>query len=190
MTEFEKRLVNSEVRSRSVAKRIAERLEALRPTPGRTCLDLGCGNGAAAIEIAERFGLTTVGVDVDPDQIDRARRTATQADVRFEAADAERLPFPDDAFDFIVCYRVTHHIPRWRAALAEAFRVTAPGGCVLYTDFMTPGWAAAVGARVFPRALGFPTRRGVAALVERFGLEPIAEDHSFMNLDAVWRKPG
>lgn len=45
--------------------------------------------------------------------------------------DLTRLPFPDAAFDLVVCYHVLEHVPDDGAALAELHRVTQPGGALL-----------------------------------------------------------
>ena len=189
MTRFEKRIVNSERRSRSVARGAVRRLESLRPRPGQSYLDFGCGNGAAAIEVAAELGLDVTGIDVDPEQIAIAKRAPTFVEVRFEVADGERLPFDDGRFDYVAAHRVTHHIPRWRAAFAEMARVLAPGGQLIYTDFLTPRRLAGLGDRLLGRSLGFPTLAGIETIVEQFRLETVSYTRRPFNLDAVWRKP-
>jgi ubiquinone/menaquinone biosynthesis C-methylase UbiE len=75
MRAFEKRLVNNAGHSRHVGKQAARRLERLPIERGWSSLDVGCGNGVAALHVADRFGLEVTGIDVDPDQI----RLATHA---------------------------------------------------------------------------------------------------------------
>lgn len=50
--------------------------------------------------------------------------------------DITRITEPDNRFDLIICYHVLEHIPDDRAAMAELYRVLAPGGvCVVQTPF-------------------------------------------------------
>src|SRR5205823_1606596 len=51
-------------------------------------------------------------------------------DARLQVADAEQLPYPDGSFDLAVGHAILHHLPSPDAALAELFRVLAPGGAV------------------------------------------------------------
>ncbi len=189
MTRFEKRIVNSAARSRSVARDGVRRLRRLEPRKGQTYLDVGCGNGAAALEVARELGLRVVGIDVDAEQIAFAREACGEAKVRFEIADGERLPFDGGVFDFVGAHRVTHHIPRWQTALDEMARVLAPGGRLIYTDFVVPRWTAAIGSRLLGGSLGFPTRAEIEDIVARWNLEVVSEARAPLNLDAVWRKP-
>jgi ubiquinone/menaquinone biosynthesis C-methylase UbiE len=139
MSRFEKLFVNSASHSLRVAHRAAERLALADPQPGERYLDVGCGNGAATLHVARRFGLDATGVDLDPAQIDAARRAAASVErVQFVSLDATRLPFPAGHFDIVASHKVTHHIPRWPAAFAEMIRVLRPGGWLLYDDFVLP----------------------------------------------------
>jgi SAM-dependent methyltransferase len=95
----------------------------------RRALDLGTGTGAVAFELARRFPDTEiVGADLSPAMLAEARRKTTpelEGRVRFDEADAERLPYADEWFDL-----VTHAnmIPFFD----ELDRVVAPGGWVVF----------------------------------------------------------
>jgi SAM-dependent methyltransferase len=99
-------------------------LEALRAPPKRV-LDLGTGTGLAAFVAARHFPeAEVVGVDLAPGMIDQARRNTPlelAERVRFEQADAARLPFEDGGFDLV---QLANMIPFFD----ELARVTAPGG--------------------------------------------------------------
>jgi SAM-dependent methyltransferase len=96
-------------------------------SPPRRVLDLGTGTGKAARVVAKRFPRAeVVGVDLSPAMIEEARKVLPaelSGRVRFEVADASRLPFEDGAFDLVVLLNM---IPFF----GELARVTAPGGRV------------------------------------------------------------
>jgi SAM-dependent methyltransferase len=97
---------------------------AALPEDPRQVLDLGTGTGAVAQLVAERFPEAEVtGVDMSPKMIDVARAKGTR--VRFEVADAERLPYGDGAFDLVT---LGNMIPFFD----ELARVTAARGHVLF----------------------------------------------------------
>jgi ubiquinone/menaquinone biosynthesis C-methylase UbiE len=53
-------------------------------------------------------------------------------------ADAKSLPFHNDAFDAVISNSIVHHIPNPRDCLAEAVRLTAPGGLLFHRDLARP----------------------------------------------------
>ena len=57
-----------------------------------------------------------------------ATRRALGFEVQGRVADAESIPYPDDAFDLVVGHAVLHHIPDVELALREVLRVLKPGG--------------------------------------------------------------
>lgn len=71
--------------------------------PGSTGLDVATGTGHVALAAARRFCEAT-GIDYVPDLVETARRRAEseQLVVEFREADAEQLPFPDRAFDYVL----------------------------------------------------------------------------------------
>jgi len=74
--------------------------EIVGPVAGKTLLDVGCGDGALASELACR-GAIVLGLDADPAMIAAARRRteAEATQLRFVEGQAEKLPFNDGSFD-------------------------------------------------------------------------------------------
>ena len=108
----------------------------LLPPPGRTALDVGCGEGRVGAEL-ERRGYRVVGVDSSPRMVELARE-------RHEAvvADATALPFDDGAFDLAIAYMSLMNMDDLEGALPEIARVLEPGGrfCFAVTHpFATAG---------------------------------------------------
>jgi SAM-dependent methyltransferase len=105
---------------------LARLVELAAVGPGGRVLDLATGTGAAA-RLAARQGASVVGVDASPGMIALARRNSPPS-IRFEVAEAERLPFDSAAFTLVTCSLGLSHFPEPEAALAEVIRVLAPGG--------------------------------------------------------------
>lgn len=101
-------------------------------------LDIGCGSGTTAIEVAKRTGAAVTAADLSPLMrglaTSNVRRADVESRVTVEAADIIDLPYPDDAFDCVIAEAVTMFVARSRAA-GELARVTRPGGRVLATEF-------------------------------------------------------
>ncbi len=97
----------------------------LVPAPGRATLDLGCGEGRLARDLA-RLGHDVVGVDLSPTLAAAAR--AAQPGLVVHEADAARLPFTDWSFDCVVAFMSLQDVQDLEAAVREAARVLAPGG--------------------------------------------------------------
>jgi SAM-dependent methyltransferase len=141
---------------------------AALPEEPRSVLDLGTGTGSVAQVVAERFPEAQVtGVDVSPKMIDVARAKGTR--VRFEVADAERLPYDDDAFDLVT---LGNMIPFFD----ELARVTATEGYVLFAfsgGDQTPIYVpferlrAELASRGFADFADFSAGRGTAFLARK-----------------------
>ena len=103
-------------------------LERVEPPP-RRALDLGTGTGGAALAIARRFPeVQVVGADLAERMIEQARHNLTddvRGRVRFEVADASKLPYEDGSFDLV---GLSNMIPFFD----ELARVLAPGGWVVF----------------------------------------------------------
>lgn len=92
-----------------------------------SCLDIGCGIGAMHPALIGRVGRLDA-VDVSNDAIQTAR--SANPEVEYRAYDGGRLPYADGSFDMTLTVCVMHHVPPpdWPAFVAEAWRVTRPGG--------------------------------------------------------------
>ena len=108
-------------------------------TPTTRVLDVGCGVGTTAIEIARRYGASVTAVDISPLMLERARANVAAAGaadrVAVEQGDILALSYPDDEFDVVIAEAVTMFDDRDRAA-SELARVCTPGGRVLATEFL------------------------------------------------------
>ena len=97
-------------------------------------LDLGCGGGFLANYLAEQ-GHRVVGIDTTPENLDVARRHDRTGSVRYEVADACKLPFPDASFDVVCAMDLIEHVESADQLVAEANRVLRPGGVVFFHTF-------------------------------------------------------
>ncbi|MGW0095254.1 methyltransferase domain-containing protein [Streptomyces sp. NPDC003328] len=109
-----------ELRSRS--------FDLLGLRPGAFVVDVGCGAGRAVAELAER-GAKAIGVDPDERMIAVARSRWPASDYRI--AEASELPLADASMDGLRADKVFHELAEPERALAEAYRVLAPGGRIV-----------------------------------------------------------
>jgi len=109
---------------------------------GARVLELGCGTGADARRLAERFRVT--GVDVSAAQLARARQNVPGAD--FVEADFTALELSAASFDAVVAVYAFNHVPRELLAplLGRIHAWLVPGGLLL-ASFGTSDTEAWVG---------------------------------------------
>jgi SAM-dependent methyltransferase len=108
-------------------------LRAAQLRPGLRVLDLACGAGAPAFDVASRVGPTgqVVATDISESALDLGRQLArarNAPNVEFQVADASALPFPDLSFDRVTCRFGVMYFPDLPQALRETFRVLRPSG--------------------------------------------------------------
>jgi ubiquinone/menaquinone biosynthesis C-methylase UbiE len=127
-------------RRRSVYRRIVA-LSGARP--GDRVLDIGCNGGYLARLLAAEVipGGQVTGVDPSSPAIAHATRRAP-ANAAFAVGAAQDLHWSDGSFDVVTSTLAVHHIPEAdrKAAFAEMFRVTRPGGRLLIADFRPSRW--------------------------------------------------
>jgi ubiquinone/menaquinone biosynthesis C-methylase UbiE len=94
--------------------------------PGKRLIDIACGLGYLA-DMASDRGLDTVGIDVSRVALEKAQQEYTHVGM-FLLGDAERLPWPDHAFDYAVNLGSLEHFIDPAAAVREMSRVLKPDG--------------------------------------------------------------
>jgi ubiquinone/menaquinone biosynthesis C-methylase UbiE len=109
-------------------------------------LDIGCGSSRIVQSLPQ-----AVGVDMQLRKLRWLRAPGRQ----LVQASLMDLPFPDEAFDCVICSEVIEHIPREEIDLTDMVRVLAPGGMLVLgtPDYGRWIWRALEGAykRVFPQ---------------------------------------
>lgn len=123
---------NSEDFSQSVLRFKFELVRKM--TADATVLDVGCGNGLHALEIAG-VARNVRGIDYSAPFIAYAQKTAAERGVsnaEFRCENARALPYADDTFDVAYCFAALYCMPAPLDVISEIARVLKPGGrCVL-----------------------------------------------------------
>lgn len=118
----------------------AERLLlAARPQPGERVLDVGTGAGIVARRVAPRVGPagSVDGLDVSAGMLNVARAAAAREGlaIAWHEGGAENLPFAEARFDLVLSQYALMFFGDAPTALAEMWRVLAPGGRVALSVF-------------------------------------------------------
>lgn len=116
--------------------------ELARLREGQRVLDVGCGVGAPALRIADRYGCRVTGVNISREQVRQGRALIAARGfsprVVLQRGDARSLDFPDNSFDAIVCMEAAGDICVSEAdkhrLVGELFRVLRPGGHLGFSD--------------------------------------------------------
>jgi ubiquinone/menaquinone biosynthesis C-methylase UbiE len=98
-------------------------LEYLEPCPGEALLDVGCGTGFFTRALAASTAGPAVGVDIDLERVEYARRR-DPGKACYEVADARALPFASASFELVVSIAAVCFIEDEVAAVREIVRVT------------------------------------------------------------------
>ncbi len=163
-------------------------IDELELTPECAALDVGCGAGLMAVELARR-GIHVTATDSSRRMVSAAPRQAGRAGlpdrIRTVEADAHSLPFPSETFDLVVALGLLPWVADPPRTLAEMGRVLRPGGWLIVTAdnrarlnlVLEPRenpvlWPLKLGLRAYRRATGqarnrTPSRRHLPGDVQR-----------------------
>lgn len=135
--------------------------------PDSQVVDVGCGAGRLAVQLARHPGLRYLGTDVVPAVLDHARRRAGRPDFRFIHVDRVSIPSADGSVDMVCFFSVLTHLLHEESFLylQEAHRVLKPGGKIVFSFFEH---ATAVGEVVFAANLDWVRKRIVASQLNIF----------------------
>jgi SAM-dependent methyltransferase len=180
----------------------------LSPPRRANWLEIGCGTGALTQTLlADCNPNSVLAIDASKDFIAYAQSLMSDKRLRFEVADAQKLPVPDASIDVVASALVLNFIPDKVQALAEMKRALKPGGLLSFyvwdypsggMGFISAFWKAA--AEIDPKALAltenarFPycTRPGLSQLCAEAGLpspviDAIEIETVFPDFEAFWR---
>ena len=118
-------------------------VDALELQDGFRVLDLATGTADLALQVAARnANVSVVGVDPSAGMLGIGRlkveKVGWDARVTLEEGDAQRLPFPDGAFDGVCMAFGIRNVPDRARALAEINRVTRPGRRIAILELSEP----------------------------------------------------
>ena len=114
-------------------------LAALPPDAARV-LDVGCGDGILAAELADAGIPHVVGLDIDQPVLDRARARHEGSAIEWVKGDVFEAPFAPDSFDAVVSVAALHHMDA-AASLARFARLVRPGGTVAIVGLAANAWS-------------------------------------------------
>ena len=154
-------------------------------------LDVAAGSGNATLAAARRFASVT-STDYVPALLERARRRADAegfANLTFEVADAEALPYPDASFDVVLSTFGVMFAPDHQRAAAELMRVCRPGGRIMFLNHSrsTNPVVSAVERLITPLTVhaGFRADFDLGAMLAQSGLNAVAVER--VNIPRLWR---
>jgi len=118
----------------------------LRPTAGKTLLEIGCASSASLPYFARQFGFAVTGIDYSEIGCRRARAVLERERVRGPVLCADLFNPPDSLlgkFDVVVSFGVVEHFQDTAGCIASLAKFLKPGG-VLFTNI--PNMTGAVGS--------------------------------------------
>jgi len=124
-----------------IAKKLEIEAIATHVKDGMTVLDIGCGNGITAIELARRYAVTVTGIDNAEKMVAAAQELAAKETLKgsteFLVGDATQLPTDMGKFDVIYTERTLINLSDTSAqqeAIKNITKLLAPGGCYLMCE--------------------------------------------------------
>ena len=148
--------------------------EAVDLRPGANVLDVAAGNGNATIAAARRFAQVT-STDYVPELLEASRRRAEAQgyEIAYQVADAEALPFDNEAFDTTLSTFGVMFTPDQEKAASELMRVTKQGGTIGMANWTPEGFIGQVfktlgGHMPPPPGVQSPARWGSEEVLKQF----------------------
>jgi 2-polyprenyl-3-methyl-5-hydroxy-6-metoxy-1,4-benzoquinol methylase len=158
--------------AQNVDQKLAGRFIEYDHLSGKQVLDIACGFGWGAIEMA-KAGAVVSAIDLTPRAIEAARKhfelRRLQGDL--QVMDAQNMEFADNTFDFVLAWGCLMHMPDTERAIAEIKRVLKPGGKVfgyMYNKNSISYWWHIWFLRGVLLGQLFPFRGDTNRLVSRF----------------------
>ncbi len=162
-------------------ERIARLVQAVSPSADARVLEVATGPGYVAMGFAA-VAREVVGIDLTEAPLaiaEQRRQEQGLHNVRFQLADAARLPFADGEFDVVVCRLAFHHFAQPPGMLSEMVRVCAPHGTVAVEDIVVSE---------HPARGAYPAERAVEVrrLIEQDAREDLSGTRPFQTDEGQW----
>ena len=136
---------------------------------GERVLDIGCGIGAVAYDVAEKADAYVIGMDLNADNIAQARQRYVHPRVEYRVGDALQ-ELSDGPFDVVILSNVLHHLPERPAFLRRVQEVTRPSRLLIRESLFERDWRLPL-----KRELGVEWREDPTPEVE-YTLESFTEE--------------
>ena len=100
-------------------------------------LEIGVGSGRLTNHLVKKISKEAklTAIDINPNMLEIARQKVNAVNVKFELADAQELPFPDNSFDLVICQFGFMFLPDKQKGFNEAWRVLKPRGQFLFVTW-------------------------------------------------------
>jgi 27-O-demethylrifamycin SV methyltransferase len=124
---------------RATAALTEQMIDAAAIAQGERVLDVGCGTGRQACDLAARFGAEVLGITTSAGGVAAATSLAEQrqlSEVRFERRDGTNNQLEPESFDVAWVLESSHLMRDRMALLGECVRVLAPGGRIALCDII------------------------------------------------------
>ncbi len=100
---------------------------------GGIILDVGCGSGYSTELIGRRYNPSElVAFDIMPEQITLAKKR--HKNTKLFVGDVTKIVLPSNKYDAVFVFGILHHVPEWKKALREIYRVLKPDGVLLVEE--------------------------------------------------------
>ena len=154
-------------------------LEAVRINDDDKVLDVACGTGVVAREVAAQLGPSgsITGVDLNESMIQVARSITADVPANFQwvVADATTLPFETGTFSLVICQQGIQFFPDEQAALNEFRRILSPRGRVALTIWDGASDFAAALSDALSRHVGDDVAKRSLAPFQYSGMETLPQ---------------
>jgi ubiquinone/menaquinone biosynthesis C-methylase UbiE len=145
---------------------------------GERVLDVGCGTGEVAYDVAARTEAFVVGIDIEPDKIERARQRHPHQRVEYRIGDV-LSDLTEESFDVILLSNVLEHLPERPIFLRRVQQLTHPSRILIRVPCFERDWRVPL-----KRELGVEWRLDVTHETE-YTIESFADEMAEANLRII-----
>lgn len=110
-----------------------------RTSPNERVLDIGCGIGAVAYDVAQKANADVLAIDLDPEKIAQAQQRYPHARIEYVVGDVLQA-IPNRSFDVVILSNVLEHLPERAAFLRKVQQVASPSRFLIRVPLFERDW--------------------------------------------------